>query len=182
MKPVGYLINAKHGLEGEQGLYYNYVLASNGVFIWASGPLIRATVLVAPAEVRGLSPLEETVELIKGKIPSYIYDLAISAVCADACHERYLAVTWEGEYRLKIPEQSGSSCKVEYSRLESTILDIHSHGAIKPFFSTVDNEDEQGLRLYMVVGECDTLMPDILMRVGVYGYFCPVESEQVFDV
>jgi len=53
---------------------------------------------------------------------------------------------------------------------------------MRPFFSGTDDQDEQGLRLYMVVGRLDTLMPEIEMRVGVYGYFAPILLNEVFDV
>ena len=182
MKPVGYLINTKQGQEGETGLFFNYVLAGNGLYIQASGPLIRASVCIADAEVRGLNPLEERLELVRGKIPRYIYDLAVSGLCANPSQERYLAVTWEGQYRLRAPVQESSASSVTYNTQESTILDIHSHGTMKPFFSYTDTCDEQGLRLYMVVGHLDHLIPEVKMRVGVYGYFMPVNIEEVFGV
>ena len=61
MNPVGYLIKRPDGLEGERGVYYDYVLASNGIFIEAEGKLIAARVPVAECEVRGLAPLEPKV-------------------------------------------------------------------------------------------------------------------------
>ena len=180
MRPVGYLTNTEGGLAGEPGLFYDYILASNGLFVRARSPLLQATLHIAEAWVRGLLPLEERVELPIGNIPWYIYDLAFSVLFTDRCQERYLAVTWEGEYRLMVPCQETSTCGVRYERLPSTVLDIHSHGAMRPFFSGTDDQDEQGLRLYMVVGRLDTLIPEVEMRVGVYGYFGSVRFEEVF--
>jgi len=180
MRPVGYLLNTKEGLEGEPGLFYNYILAQNGLFVRGESPLLTAAVCIAPADVRGLSPLAEEVRLSKGRMPRSIYDLALSVVTADRYHERYLAVTWEGEYRLRVPWQSGGSSGVEYEVLPNTVLDIHSHGAMRAFFSGTDNRDEQGLRLYMVVGRLETLFPEVRLRVGVYGYFSEVTWEEVF--
>jgi hypothetical protein len=182
MKPVGYLINTDVGQTGEPGFFYDYVLAKNGLFIQASGPLLRARISVVEAEIRGLDPLEEYFELVKGKIPHYIYDLAISVLCADSTQEKYLAVTWDGQYGLKSPEQVREPAKVTYELQASTILDIHSHGAGKPLFSPIDDSDEKGLRLSMVVGHVDTLMPEEAIRVGVYGYYAPIDASGVFDV
>ena len=182
MRPVGYLLNTDRGPEGVPGLFYDYILAGNGLFIRARSPLLQATVHIAEPRVRGLLPLEEGVELPMGEIPRYIYNLALSVFSADRCQEHYLAVTWEGEYRLRVPCQETSTCGVRYERLPSTVLDIHSHGTMRPFFSGTDDQDEQGLRLYMVVGRLDTLMPEIEMRIGVYGYFSPVQFEEVFGV
>lgn len=182
MRPVGYLVNTKRGAEGVPGVFYDYILAGNGLFIRGARPLLKATILVAPAQVRGLLPLEEKVELTRGKIPWGIYDLALSILLADRYHERYLAVVWEGEYRLRMPLQESREGGVSYERLPATILDIHSHGGMRAFFSGTDNYDEQGLRVYMVVGRLDTLLPEVEMRVGVYGYFAPIRIEEVFGV
>ncbi|GAJ12486.1 unnamed protein product, partial [marine sediment metagenome] len=59
MKNVGYMTNHLDGLSGEKGLYYNYILASNGLFIEAENPSIAARVLVAECEIRGLAPMEK---------------------------------------------------------------------------------------------------------------------------
>jgi len=180
MRPVGYLLNTKEGLEGEPGLFYNYILAQNGLFVRGENSLLAATVCVAPAEVRGVSALTEEVRLKKGKVPRRLYDLALSVIAADRYHEHYLAVTWEGEYRLREPWQTSSSSGVEYEVLPNTVLDIHSHGTMRAFFSGIDSRDEQGLRLYMVVGRLDTLLPEVEVRAGVYGYFAPVGVEEIF--
>ena len=177
---VGYLLNTERGQEGEPGLFYNYILAGNGLFIQARSSLLQATVQIADAPVRGLLPFKAGVELPMGSIPQYIYNLALSVLFTDRYQERYLAVTWEGEYRLRVPYQETSTCGVRYERLPSTVLDIHSHGTMRPFFSGTDDQDEQGLRLYMVVGRLDTLIPEVEMRVGVYGYFGPIQFEEVF--
>lgn len=182
MRPVGYLLNTERGLAGEPGLFYDYILAENGLFVQARSSLLEATVCIGFSTVRGLQPLEERVELPMGKIPNYIYNIALSVFFTDRRQEHYLAVTWEGEYRLRVPCQEPSTCGVKYERLPSTVLDIHSHGTMRPFFSGTDDQDEQGLRLYMVVGRFNTLMPEIEMRVGVYGYFGSVQFEEVFSV
>ena len=182
MKPIAYLVNTKEGLEGTPGLFYDYILAGNGLFIRGASPLLKATVLISLARVRGLAPLDEKIELARGKIPRGTYGLALSILLADRYRERYLAVTWEGEYHLRTPPQEGTEGGVSYERLPGTVLDIHSHGRMRAWFSPTDNADELGLRLYMVVGRLDRLLPEIEIRVGVYGYFAPVHMNEVFDV
>ncbi len=182
MKPVGYLLNRDQAPHGEPGLFYDYIVAGNGLFIRAHNPLIRATLCISPVEVRGLHPLEEQVELVHGKIPRRIYDLSLSILMASSEHEQYLAITWEEEYRLRMPPQERTASSVEYDKLPSLIMDVHSHGRMKAFFSIADDEDEQGLKFYMVVGKLDTLLPEVELRLGVYGYFAPISVEEVFDV
>ena len=181
MKPVGYLVNTSGSQTGEPGLYYDYILAGNGLFVHAINPLVEATVCVAEAEVRGLAPLQEAVKLPRGMIPQPFYDLAISALAADPDHEHFLAITWDGEYHLRVPFQEGTFGGVTYERLPNTVLDVHSHGKMGAFFSWTDDHDEQRLGLYMVVGKLDSLWPDVELRVGAYGYFAPIQIEEVFD-
>ena len=61
------------------------------------------------------------------------------------------------------------------------MLEIHSHGPHPAVFSSTDNRDEQGLRLYGVVGRLGTERPEVALRVGAYGHFLPVAWETVFD-
>lgn len=182
MRPVGYLLNKTEGLGGEPGLFYDYILAGNGLFIRAQNPLIKATVCISPIEIRGLSPLNEQIELVHGKIPGHLYDLSLSVLMASSDREQYLAITWEDEYRLRIPWQERNEARVKYESLPFSIMDIHSHGCMKAWFSGDDNRDEQGLRLYMVVGRLDTLLPEVELRLGVYGYFVNLNADEVFSV
>lgn len=180
MNPVGYLLNTRAGLTGEPGLFYDYILAENGLFIQARGPLLVARVNVAAIDVRGLAPVDEKVELTHGRIPMSLYNLAVSIMTVNRDLEHYLAVTWEGEYHLLQPWQDRSGGGVTYERLPETALDIHSHGTGHAFFSTIDNHDEQGLKLYAVIGKVDMLLPEVKMRCGCYGYFAPIELGEVF--
>ena len=179
-RPVGYLQKRPDGLDGERGLYYDYVLASNGLFIEAEGKLIAARVPVAACEVRGLAPLEPRFVLRYGRIPQRFFDLALSAFLVDTSKERYVAVTWQDGYHLYVPEQETEAAKVEYQMGDSIVLDLHSHGKMEAWFSTKDNEDETGMKLYGVVGKLDGT-PVVQLRVGVYGYFHAISWGEIFD-
>jgi PRTRC genetic system protein A len=101
---------------------------------------------------------------------------------AGSDREQYLAITWEDEYRLRMPGQERNGASVKYESLPSSVMDIHSHGRMDAFFSYTDDSDEKGLRLYMVVGRLDTLLPEVELRIGIYGYFAPISLEEVFYV
>lgn len=47
--------------------------------------------------------------------------------------------------------------------------------------SRTDDADEQGLRLYGVVGHLDAERPEVALRIGAYGHFLPVPWEMVFQ-
>ena len=60
------------------------------------------------------------------------------------------------------------------------VAEFHSHGGSRAFFSATDDRDEQGFRVYGVVGRLDALQPELSLRVGVYGHFAQVDWLQVF--
>jgi PRTRC genetic system protein A len=182
MTIAGYLLNKDGSLEGNRGIFYDYILARDGLYIKAHNAHLDATVLVAGADVRGLSPLEEKITLLHGKLPWKLYDLAYSSFVMDPSRERYAAVVWQGGYHLKIPEQTREQGSVRYFTESNVVLDIHSHGTMAAWFSTQDDSDEQALRLYMVVGKVNMLIPEIELRIGVYGYFAPISAREVFGV
>lgn len=183
MKPVvGYLINRKDALDGERGLFYDYIIGGNGIFINSRNKFIDATIPVSYAEVKGLAPVEENVTLTHGRIPWRLYDLAYNLFLTDPHRERYVAIAWQDGYHLKVPDQERTPGSVRYSTEPDTVLDIHSHGHMDAWFSSTDDRDEQALRLYMVVGKVNMLIPAMELRVGVYGYFSPVRQNEVFGV
>lgn len=180
MKPVGYQTNYQDGLSGETGIYYNYILASNGLLIEAENTLIAARVLVSECEVRGLAPMETRVTLTYGSIPQYFFDLALDTFLADPQNEHYVAVTADAGYHLYVPVQDTSSGRVAYAVGECVVLDIHSHGHMGAYFSGQDDKDENGLKLYAVVGNLNAT-PVVKLRIGVYGYFNDLAWKDVFD-
>ncbi len=180
MKMVGYLVNYPDGISGEKGIYYNYVLAANGLFIEASNPMLGARVPVAECEVRGLAPMKAKVALTYGSIPQHFFDLALNTFQAAPDREHYVAVTAAAGYHLYTPVQDEGGASVVYEVGESVVLDIHSHGHMRVSFSPQDNTDETGLKLYAVVGRLNAT-PVVRLRVGVYGYFHSLTWRDVFD-
>lgn len=180
MKPAGYLTNYPSGPAGEAGLYYNYILGSNGLFIEAENPLIAARIPVAECEVRGLAPVDTKISLTYGSIPQRFFDLALDTFLADPDKERYVAVIGSAGYHFNVPVQDRSEGGVKYEASESVVMDIHSHAHMGAFFSGTDDNDETGLKLYVVVGKLNAA-PVVKLRIGVYGYFHDLVWKDVFD-
>ncbi len=178
-RPVGYLTSTKEGMRGERGSFYDYVTAENGIFIEAEGRFLAARVQVATGVIRGLAPLEPALVLRYGPIPQHLFDLALSAMLVDPEQERYVAVTWADGYHISVPEQEVSATSTVYEVPDDTVLDLHSHGRMRAFFSGTDNHDETGFRLFGVVG-CLSDEPQLRLRVGVYGYHHLVPWDEVF--
>ena len=179
--PVGYLVNHPVALAGVQGIGYDYVLGSGGVYVQSRSAHLTARVLVAPCEVRGLATVAEKVQLTHGPIPSRLFELGLRWFQDDPDTERFFAVRWDGEgYRLVVPPQAGTATRLAYQPPAGVVAEFHSHGGSRAFFSATDDRDEQGFRIYGVAGRLDALRPELRLRVGVYGHFAPVEWSQVF--
>ena len=179
--PVGYLINGKGGLQGEQGTGYDYVLAGNGIFLQAENRLITARIQLAQAEIRGLAATETKLELRHGKAPLEMLWKGIQWFQETPDQERYFAIRWNGKrHELVRPEQQGRAARVTYTRIDDAVIEFHSHGRIPAFFSNTDDEDEQGFRIYGVAGQLGK-RPELRLRMGIYGHFGKVEPEEIFE-
>src|SRR4030067_1209166 len=171
MKMVAYLVNYHEGSSGEKGIYYNYILAANGLFIEASHPMLAARVPVSECEVRGLAPMKAKIRLTYGSIPQHFFDLALDTFLAAPDKEHYVAVTAAAGYHFYVPVQDEGDASVVYEVGDSVVLDIHSHGHMPAFFSRqTDDKDETGLKLYAVGGRLNAT-PVVKLRGGVYRYF-----------
>ena len=181
-KPVGYLVNHTTGLSGAHGIGYDYVLGAGGLYVQSESAHLTARVLAAPCEVRGLASVTEKVELAHGPIPARLFEVGLRWFQDDPTTERFFAVRWDGRtYRLVVPNQEGTATSLEYTPPAGVVAEFHSHGRSRAFFSKTDDGDEQGFRIYGVAGRLDTDLPELSLRVGVYGHFVPADWLQVFD-
>ena len=179
---MGYLVNQPAGLSGTQGIGFDYVLGAGGLYIQSESAHLTARMLVAPAAVRGLAPVSGKLALAHGPIPSHVFELGLRWFQAAPGTERFFAVGWDGDaYRLVVPPQEGMASSLAYQPPAGVIAEFHSHGGHRAFFSATDDRDEQGFRVYGVVGRLDTPEPELSLRVGIYGHFAPLDWSQVFD-
>ena len=180
--PVGYLVHHPASLAGSQGIGYDYVLGAGGLYVQSESAHLTARIIVAPAQVRGLAPVTEKVELAHGLIPAHVFELGLNWMLAAPDTERFFAVVWDGHaYRLVVPSQQGTGSSLTYRPPTGVVAEFHSHGRHRAFFSATDDGDEQGFRIYGVVGRLDTLEPELTLRLGIYGHFAPLDWRQVFD-
>ena len=179
---MGYLVNHPTGLAGAHGIGYDYVLGSGGVYVQSESAHLTARVPVAPCEVRGLAPVTEKVQLTHSPIPAALFELGLRWFQDTPDTERFFAVRWDGDrYRLVVPPQAGTATRLAYVPPAGVVAEFHSHGGARAFFSATDDRDEQGFRIYGVVGRLDDPRPELSLRVGVYGHFAPLDWPQVFD-
>lgn len=179
-KLVDYLV-ARTELPAPSGAAYDYVLGDDGLFVVAENRHRRARIPVAAGTVRGLPPLHAAVGLRGGWLPRAVWDRIITTMTEQAATEVVVAVVADGQgYRLVRPAQIGGPLRLRYRPVPDAVLEVHSHRGNAARFSTTDDADEQGLRLYGVVGRLGTTAPEVALRVGVYGYFLPLPWDAVF--
>ena len=178
---MGYLVNHPSGLTGVHGVGFDYVLGAGGVYVQSQSAHLTARVPVAPGSVRGLAPVTEKFQLVHGSIPAYLFALGLRWFQETPDTERFFAVGWDGHaYRPVVPEQEGTASSLTYTPPAGVVAEFHSHGRGRAFFSATDDKDEQGFRIYGVVGRLDTPLPELSLRLGVYGHFAPLCWSQVF--
>ena len=166
-----------------------YVTAANGVFVRARRSGMEAMLpvcLTYQAEIRGLAQVEPYVRLDAGLIHSGVISQALEWMAEAAPLELLTWVRANGDYNLVRPAQTATSSRCRPldpfdPQGQNALLDFHSHGLHKPFFSTVDDRDEKNsFRLFAVAGNFPT--PSILVRVGIYGHFWNIPPEWVMEL
>lgn len=174
---------------------YDYVFGADGVYIHAEKPGLSVTVLAAPAEIGGLMPVPEMVEFDLPRVPAkYVASMLFLARQACISHgshiEALFYLIWiedEQRWRLDLPEQLQEHSSVrpvddgEGSGYRQATIEVHSHHAMEAFFSGTDDADEQGFRIYGVIGEIFT-KPKLRVRVGCYGHFLEIPADQIFEM
>jgi PRTRC genetic system protein A len=183
---VGHLVNTPQGLVGEWGSGYTYVLAGDGLYVNSHNNLLRATVKVAVFQVRGLLPRTPSpwLSLQHGRVPADVWNEAVDDMRVHLPRETYVAVrVVDGRYALdtRYDLQVRERASVSYVPGPDTLVHLHSHARMGAFFSPIDDQDEQGLALYGVVGNVHETTPDHHLRVGVYGHFQDVAWPEVFE-
>lgn len=175
--PAGHLINRPEGLEGAPGIGYNYIVAENGIFIQAENDHLAATILIQTLQIRGLAPLQESFQMKHNTIPNSLVAQGINWMRERPMQERFFAITWQdNRYQLNIPPQDGATSSLTYTCPENPVAEFHSHGPHPAQFSQTDNLDEQSLRIYGVVSNLADPVPQVNIRMGVYGYFKPIKA------
>jgi hypothetical protein len=154
---VDYLV-ARVGLPTGSGLAYDYVVGGDGVFIVAANPLLELRVPVAVCDIRSLAPVFAGCTLLHGPIPGSIWNNALRFLRAAHIRgsEILVGVRHDGDgYRLVVPSQMVAPLAVKYKPQPGWLLEMHSYRDASARFSATDCADEQGLRLYGVVGRLD---------------------------
>lgn len=165
-----------------------YVTGANGVFVRSKRPGLEALlpVLDFNGGIRGLAHLTPYVRLDAGPIPGAVISRAVCRMAQVAPQELLTWVNWRGKYQLVVPEQTTTKNRCKPVNPfdpdgQDALLDFHSHGFSPPFFSTLDDKDENhGFRLYAVAGYFHA--PTLLVRVGIHGHFWQIPPDWIMEL
>lgn len=170
---------------------YEYIVAANGLFLRAENARLAIQLYLqawTPGTVRGVPPLEPYLRLRHPQLPSTL----LHRLLADARTRRdaagrlvealYHVLPCERNFALIVPPQQATPASVTAIRNAASdpLLEIHSHGTMAAFWSATDNRDEGGFRFYGVVGRLEANLPEIRVRLGVYGYWWEVPLGVLF--
>ena len=173
---------------------YEYVMAGNGIFVRGARREFQTQFCIQPFVVRGLQELapmlsingphvsRETVnEMLRlasqsrdkrGQPCEIVFHLEFDESQAWRCH---VPTQHQAPMRAKPTDDSPDST---YAK---ACIEVHSHVDMHASFSQTDDEDEQGFRIYAVLGSVST-RPVIRVRVGLYGYRQDIPANWVFDL
>ncbi|MDQ2810205.1 MAG: hypothetical protein M3Z04_25285 [Chloroflexota bacterium] len=190
---ITYEVLTTPALPPYKGPLYEYWLHGGGVALRAERDGLRACIPVAAAPVRGLPVLTSTVQLGCPRVPAaltqWLFDRAYAArdPAGDSI-EILFHLRWAGlRWRVDIPPQIGSAGSVyptesgPGSSYAGALIEVHSHHGMAAFWSDTDDADEQGFRLYAVLGDIFQ-RPTLRVRVGIYGQFYELPAGTIFDL
>lgn len=192
MGMVDYIFAKEPELPDLPDCLYQYVVGRDGLYVRAERSGLRATIGCEGfiGEARGLTEVQTELEIVE-KVPAIflvnMLDFARQALPYEILfYLKYEPIDLMKSWQLVIPNQvqnPGSVHPVDpfNPNAQKALIEVHSHGRMDAFFSNLDNRDETGFRIYAVLGQIDDI-PSIGVRVGIYGHFCPVRAETIFDL
>ena len=181
--PVGYLVNHPAGLAGVQGIGYDYVLGSGGVYVQSQSADLTARVVVAPGEVRGLAPVDEKVALHPRPHPGAPLREGAALVQGRPAHRAALrsalgrsSLQAGGPRSRRGPQRDSRISPPPGWSPSSTPTEALQPSSRPPTTGTSRASASTALSDASMI-----FRPELRLRVGVYGHFAPVEWSQVFD-
>ena len=173
-----------------------YVMQGDGVYEKRKNKLGWFTTQIAEIEIPGLKKeLSVDWELNVPKIPASYLGTTVAFfrnIYKKHSSEVFLQFFYDlekKEYIIHCPKQIVSGASVQYSNDENfedetkiLVFEIHSHGNMHAFFSSIDDSDEKADRFYGVIGSVTEFFPEMKIRLLVGGRAMDVEVEELFNL
>ncbi|AGY57995.1 hypothetical protein [Gloeobacter kilaueensis] len=170
---------------------WDYLFAQDGVGLRARRTGLEVCMPLSCGAIRlqGLRPLRPYFSLEYPRVPATCLQAIVAHSLAATDHDGrplealfYLKYSL-GAWQLRAPATSATSTSViAVDRHDSDAdVELHSHHAMTPRFSLRDDEEEQGFRIYAVIGHLFTT-PALHVRVGCFGHFWSIPAASVFEM
>jgi PRTRC genetic system protein A len=166
---------------------YDYVYAANGTFIHAKNDIFDVTMplsIVREQEkmIRGLVPIQPAIKLPK-RVPATELRYMVKVSRGAIPNEILFYFRWvNGEWEIDIPPQkTGHAVVLPLEDGDYAPIEVHSHNSMPALFSKTDNRDENGLRIYGVLGRLDNEIVDFKLRISIYGHYSVLPYQLVFE-
>ena len=166
---------------------YAYILAGNGVFLYAKRDDLEVLIPTSRAIIVGLPPLESFVNL--PRVPAILMHHILQASRENLPNEILFWFNFDHDQRIWNVDAPLQVCRpasvypVDKRDPLGTkaLIDLHSHALMEPFFSPTDDKDEQGFRVFAVIGKVNE-RPEVRVRVGVYGNYWDIPASMIFEL
>lgn len=175
---------------------HRFVMGAGGIFLEVRRPWLHAIQLVAPITdvTTPYGTVTPKLDLAFGRLGvalPQMKEFAAHAMAASPIEAAGAIIwnsrddTWRIDYPSVIGEATASSIQFEQPQLaehEHLVIDVHSHGVLGAFFSTVDDADDAGtVKISGVYGNLDRT-PTVAFRLCVLGLKIPltVPAEKIF--
>ena len=166
---------------------YAYIMAGNGVFLYAKREDLEVLIPVSRATIVGLPPLEPFVSM--PHVPVVLMNHVLQASKENLPNEMLFWFNFDHDRQVWDPDAPLQICRpasvFPADKNDSlgikALIDLHSHALMEPFFSRADNKDEQGFRIFAVIGKVNE-KPEIRVRVGAYGNYWNIPADIVFEL
>jgi PRTRC genetic system protein A len=174
-----------------QHALYEYVFAGNGIFIRAQRQELTTCIPLLDTTIHGLPEVTPSLSLACPRIPETIMsDILAHSLTAWADptgpKEALFHCGYDTNWSLSIPEQIRTYASVRCTdpfppSYAKCLVEIHSHHEMPPLFSSTDDQDETGFRIFGVLGHFSR-EPQILFRIGIYGHFFRIPAESIAEL
>ena len=166
--------------------HHGFILTNASLLLGIRLPWLHADVEIAPLPT-GVMPFGRLplpgARLLCPPIPTWAIDEVIAILKAALPNEGAAFILWHETEGFRVAAanvHAATPSSVSYAvptvgALEHLIVDAHSHGTGRAFFSSVDNEDDRGqTKIAVVFGKLDQQVHDVAIRLMTLGIARPL--------
>lgn len=160
-----------------------FIWAGNGIFRSVTRQEFKAVVCHREVHTPGLPEFKQKFKLLVPPVPQKKVEAIIDRIQQEPDLEQLFYLYWRNDrWEVLYPEQecTPSTCIAGDRFPEPAVIEIHSHGAARAFFSSTDNLEEDGCRISTVIGRSNVQL-EIVSRVCVHGLFLPISSNLIYE-